>query len=127
MTISEIKNLTKFLTDEEAEKIKQEIKDKENVLKIQNMDEEEIGQVLNTLFAILVIEKTLELEIEGVEEIRADLEKELLEAYEIYDAYMIKYKKEEKKKKKNWLLNFLLLSDKVHSKKEYFLYTESFG
>lgn len=118
MTISEIKKLTKYLTDEEVDKIKNEIKSKESVLKSENLDEEEMIQVLNTLFAILVIERTLETEIEDIDDIRDELEKELLESYEIYDTYMAKYKKEEKKQKKNWLLNFLFLSDKIHSNKE---------
>lgn len=119
MTIKEIKDLTRFLTDEEVDKIKNEIKSKEDVLKSQDMDEKEMTQVLNTLFAILVIEKTLETEIEDIEEIREELEKELMESYEIYDAHMAKYKSEEKKKKKKrWLLDFLLLSDRVHTKKE---------
>lgn len=117
MTIKEIKDLTKFLTDEEVDKIKKEIKSKENVLKSENMEEEEMVQVLNTLFAILVIEKTLESEIEGIEDLRAELEQELLESYEIYDSHMLKYKKEEKKKKKRWLLDFLFLSDRIHSQK----------
>ena len=117
MTITEIKNLTKFLSEEEVEKIKQEIKNKEDVLKSGNLDEEELIQVLNTLFAILVIEKTLESEIEGVEEIREELEEELLEAYNTYDAYMVRYKKEDKKKKKRWLLDFLFLSENISSKK----------
>ena len=118
MTIKEIKDLTKFLTDEEVEKIKEEIKNKESVLKSENMDENEMGQVLNTLFAILVIEKTLESEIEGIEDIRAELEQELIESYEIYDSHMVKYKKEEKKKKKKWLLDFLFLSDRVNVQKK---------
>lgn len=118
MTITEIKNLTKFLSEEEVEKIKEEIKNKEDVLKSGNLDEEELIQVLNTLFAILVIEKTLESEIEGVEEIRAELEEELLEAYNTYDSYMGKYKKEDKKKKKRWLLDFLFLSENVRARKD---------
>ena len=119
MTIKEIKNLTKFLTDKELEKIKEEIKSKETILKKQDVEEEEMGQVLNTLFAILVIEKTLENEIEGIEEIRAELEQELLEAYEIYDNHMAKYKKEEKKKKKkNWLLDFLFMSEEMQNRKD---------
>ena len=77
MTISEIKNLTKFLTDNDIQKIKEEIKSKETVLKSGNLEEEEIIQVLNTLFSILVIEKTLELEIEDIEEIRDELQDEL--------------------------------------------------
>lgn len=118
MTISEIKDLTKFLSEEEVEKIKKEIKSKEEILKSGKLDEEEMIQVLNTLFAILVIEKTLESEIEGVEEIREELEAELLEAYNIYDSYMDKSKSEEKKKKKRRLLDFLFLSDNIHSKRE---------
>ena len=119
MSISEIKDLTKFLTEEEVEKIKSEIKSKETILKSGNLDEEEMIQVLNTLFAILVIEKTLESEIEGVEDIREELEQELLEAYNIYDSYMEKTKKEEKKKKKKrFLLDFLFLSENIKSKKD---------
>lgn len=118
MTINEIKGLTKFLNDDDVENIKKQIKDKEAVLKSGKLDEEEMVQVLNSLFAILVIEKTLESQIEDVEEIRDQLENELLEAYEVYDSYMVKYKKEEKKKKKNWLLQFLSLSDAIHDKKE---------
>ena len=119
MTIKEIKNLTKFLKDEDLDKIKEEIKSKESVLKTQDVPEEELGQVLNTLFAILVIEKTLETEIEGVEEIRAELEQELLEEYEVYDNHMAKYKKEEKKKKKkNWLLDFLFMSEEMKSRQD---------
>ena len=118
MTIGEIKNLTKFLNDDDVEKIKEEIKSKETILKNDNMDEEEMTQVLNTLFAIMVIEKALESEIDGVEEIRAELEAELMESYQIYDAHMLKYKKEEKKKKKNWLINFLFLSDRVNMQKK---------
>lgn len=118
MTISEIKGLTKFLSDDDVENIKKQIKDKETVLKSGDLDEEEMVQVLNSLFAILVIEKTLESQIEDVEEMRDQLENELLEAYEIYDSYMVKYKKEDKKKKKNWLLHFLSLSDAIHDKKE---------
>lgn len=118
MTINEIKGLTRFLSEEEVEKIKKQIKEKEDVLKGGNLDEEEMIQVLNTLFAVLVIEKTLESEIEGVEEIRDELEQELLECYEVYDAYLNKYKKEEKKKKKNWLLHFLGLSEDISKKKK---------
>lgn len=119
MTIKEIKNLTKFLTDEDLDKIKEEIKSKESILKTQDVPEEELGQVLNTLFAILVIEKTLEAEIEGVEEIRAELEQELLEEYEVYDNHMAKYKKEEKKKKKkNWLLDFLFMSEEMKARQD---------
>ena len=118
MTISEIKKLTKFLTDEEVDNIKEEIKSKESILKKEDMDEDELGQVLNTLFAILVIEKTLESEIEGIEEIREELEQELMESYQTYDSYMDKYKKEDKKKKKRWLLDFLFLSDRISSQKE---------
>ena len=118
MTVTEIKDLTKFLSDEEVEKIKEEIKSKENVLKNGSLDEEEMIQVLNTLFAILVIEKTLESEIEGVEEIRAELEAELIESYNLYDTYMSKYKKDDKKKKKRWLLDFLFLSENIRTKKD---------
>ena len=118
MTINEIKDLTKFLSEEEVEEIKKEIKSKEDVLKSGSLDEEEMIQVLNTFFAILVIEKALESEIEGVEEIRDDLEQELLEAYETYDSYMARYKKEDKKKKKRWLLDFLGLSENIRSKKD---------
>jgi len=118
MTISEIKDLTRFLSEEEVEKIKQEIKSKEQILKSGNIDEEEMIEVLNTLFAILVIEKTLESEIEDVEEIRDELEAELLESYNIYDAFMARVKKEDKKKKKRWLLNFLFLSDDIRNKKD---------
>ena len=119
MTIKEIKDLTKFLTDKELEKIKEEIKSKESILKTQDVEEEEMGQVLNTLFAILVIEKTLENEIEGIEDIRAELEQELLEAYEIYDNHMARYKKEDKKKKKkNWLLDFLFMSEEMKNRKD---------
>lgn len=118
MTIKEIKDLTKYLSDEDIEKIKQEIKSKEEILKEKNLNEEEFGQVVNTLFAILVIEKALELEIEGIEEIRDELEAELLESYHIYDKYMAMYKREKKKKKKNWLLNFLFLSDRIGSQKK---------
>jgi len=118
MTLNEIKDLTRFLSEEEVEKIKKEIKSKEDILKSGSLDEEEMIQVLNTFFAILVIEKTLEKEIEGVEEIRGELEEELLEAYNFYDSYMEKTKKDEKKKKKRNLLNFLFLSDHIHSRKE---------
>lgn len=118
MTIGEIKNLTKFLNDDDVEKIKEEIKSKETILKSDNMDEEEMTQVLNTLFAIMVIEKALESEIDGIEEIRAELEAELMESYQIYDAHMLKYKKEEKKKKKSWLINFLFLSDRIGAQKK---------
>lgn len=118
MTIDEIKGLTRFLSEEEVEQIKKQIKNKEDILKSGNLEEEEMIQVLNTLFAVLVIEKTLESEIEGVEEIRDELEQELLECYEVYDSYMIKYKKEEKKNKKNWLLHFLGLSEDISSKRK---------
>lgn len=119
MTIKEIKDLTKFLTDQEIEQIKEEIKSKEATLKAEKMEEEELTQVLNTLFSILVIEKTLENEIDGVEEIRDKLEKELLESYEVYDSHLATFKKGEKKKKKRWLLDFLFISDRVsgHKKK----------
>ena len=117
MTISEVKKLTRFLSEEEIDKIKEEIKSKEVVLTSEKMEEEEMTHVLNTLFAILVIEKTLENEIEDVEDIRAELEQELLEAYEIYDNHINKYKREEKKKKKRWLLDFLFLSDHIHDRK----------
>lgn len=117
MTISEIKSLTKFLTDEDVEKIKEEIKSKEKILKSGNLEEEELGNVLNSLFAILVIEKTLESQIDDVEEIRKELEDELLLAYQTYDEYILRYKKDEKKKKKHWLLNFLAFSDLIHDKK----------
>lgn len=118
MTIDEIKGLTKYLSEEEIEKIKEEMKSKENVLKSGKLDEEEMINVLNSFFAILVIEKILESEIEDVEDLRAELENELLEAYQVYDSYMIKYKKDDKKKKKNWLLRFLSLSDLIHDKKQ---------
>ena len=118
MTISEIKELTRFLSEEEIKKIKDEIKSKEDVLKNGNLDEEEMVQVLNTLFAVLVIEKTLESEIEGVEEIRDELEKELLECYNVYDSYMAKYRAQDKKKKKRWLLDFLVLSEDIRNKKK---------
>lgn len=118
MTISEIKDLAKYLSEEDVEKIKKEIKDKESTLKGGVLDEEEMIQVLNTLFAALVIEKALESEIEEVEEIRDQLEEELLECYEIYDTYMAKFRKEDKKKKKkNWLLAFLGLSEEITKKK----------
>lgn len=118
MTVSEIKGLVRFLSEEDVEQIKQQIKDKEDILKGGNLDEEEMIQVLNTLFAVLVIEKTLELEIEDVEEIRAELEQELLECYEIYDSYMEKYKKQDKKNKKKWLLHFLGLSEDMSNKRK---------
>ena len=119
MTIKEIKDLTKFLTDKELEKIKDVIKSKVSIFKTLDVEEEEMGQVLNTLFAILVIEKTLENEKEGIEDIRAELEQELLEAYEIYDNHMARYKKEEKKKKKkNWLLDFLFMSEEMKNRKD---------
>lgn len=117
MTIKEIKDLTRFLTDEEIEKIKEEIKSKEDILKKSDIDEEEYGRILNTLFAILVIEKTLESEIEGIEDIRSELEEELIESYQVYEVQMAKYKKEDKKKKKNWLLNFLFLNDRISAQK----------
>lgn len=117
MTISEIKDLAKLLNEEEVDKIKEEIRSKENILKGGNLDEGEMTEVLNTLFSILVIEKALETEIEGIEEMRADLEEELREAYEIYDTYMVEHKKQSKKKKKRWLLDFLFLSDKINNRR----------
>jgi len=118
MTVSEIKDLTKYLSQEDVEKIKQEIKNKEALLKSENLDEEELGMTFNTLFAILVIEKTLESEIEEIEDIRAELEEELMESYKTYDSFMVKFKKEDKKKKKNWLLKLLFLSDRIHTQKD---------
>lgn len=118
MTIKEIKDLTKFLTDEEVDKIKEEIKNKETTLKTENMEEEEMTKILNTLFAILVIEKTLENEIEDIENVRGELEQELLESYEMYDAHMALFKKREKKKKKRWLLDFLFIGDKISKQRK---------
>lgn len=119
MTINEIKNLTNYLSEEEVKEIKKEIKSKEDILKSGDIDEEELIQVLNTLFAILVIEKTLDSEIEDIENIKDELEEELLEAYQEYDDYMSRYKKDKKKKKKkNWLLHFLFLSDDIKNKKQ---------
>ena len=119
MTISEVKNLTKFLSEEDIDNIKKEIKSKEQILKGGKLDEGERTQVLNTLFAILVIEKTLELEIEEVENIRAELEAELTESYMIYDSYLEKSKADAKKKKKRrWLLDLLGISEDIRSKKE---------
>ena len=118
MTINEIKDLAKRLKEEDVEKIKEEIKSKESILKTNSLNEEELGEILNSLFSILVIEKAFEEEIEGVEEIRDDLEKELMDSYEQYDSYMLKFKKEGKKKKKKWLLNFLFLSDDIHNKRD---------
>lgn len=118
MTIDEIKGLVKFLTDEDIEEIKNQIKSKEKVLKEGKAEEEEMNKVLNALFAILVLEKTLELEIEDLDDIRQEIEEELLEAYQIYDSYMIKCKTEEKKKKKRWLLDFLFMSENIHAKKQ---------
>lgn len=118
MTVTEIKNLTKYLTDEEVEDIKKEIKSKETILKSGNLDEEELGQVLNTLFAILVIEKTLEQQVEDIEDIRAELEQELLEAYQTYDSYIERSKADEKKKKKRrWLLDLLGISENIKDRK----------
>ena len=118
MTVTEIKNLTKYLTDEEVEDIKKEIKSKENILKSGNLDEEELGQVLNTLFAILVIEKTLEQQVEDIENIRSELEQELLEAYQMYDSYIEKSKADEKKKKKRrWLFDLLGISENIRNRK----------
>ena len=118
MTVTEIKNLTKYLTDEEVEDIKKEIKSKETILKSGNLDEEELGQVLNTLFAILVIEKTLEQQVEEIEDIRAELEQELLEAYQTYDSYIERSKADEKKKKKRrWLLDLLGISENIRDRK----------
>ncbi len=117
MSINEIKDLTKFLSPEEIDKIKLEMKSKEDILKSGNLEEEEMTLVLNTLFAILVIEKALESEIEGVEEIRGELEQELLEAYNVYDTFMFKYQKEEKKKKKNWFLDLLGINRLIRDKK----------
>lgn len=118
MTVTEIKNLTKYLTDEEVEDIKKEIKSKENILKSGNLDEEELGQVLNTLFAILVIEKTLEQQVEEIENIRSELEQELLEAYQMYDSYIEKSKADEKKKKKRrWLFDLLGISENIRERK----------
>lgn len=118
MTINEIKGLTKYLSEEDVEKIKEEIKSKEDILKEGSLEEEELIQVLNTLFAILVIEKTLETDLEDVEEIRDELETELLESYQIYDSYMSEYQRDKKKKKKGWLSKFLFLSEGIHAKKE---------
>ncbi len=119
MTIGEIKDLTRFLSEEEVEDIKKQIKDKENILKGGNLEEEDMVHVLNSLFAILVIEKTLESNIEEVEELRGQLEGELTEMYMVYDSYLAKFKQEDKKKKKrNWLLDFLFMSENIRSKKE---------
>ena len=118
MSISEIKELTKYLTEEEVEKIKQEIKDKESTLKGGNLDEQEMIQVLNTLFAVLVIEKALQSEMEGIEEIKDELQAELLECYEVYDTYMAKFRNQDKKKKKKrWLLSFFGLSEDISKRK----------
>ncbi len=120
MTINEIKELTKYLSEEEIEKIKEEIKSKETILKSGNISDEELVNVLNSFFSILVIEKTLEKEIDEVEDIRAELEEELVASYNMYDQYMAQYKGEDKKKKKkkNWLLNFFALSEDIRGKKE---------
>ena len=121
MTINEIKDLAQKLKDADVERIKAEIKSKESILKNNDLDEEELGEVLNTLFSILVIEQAFEDEIEGVEEMRAELEQELMESYEKYDKHMAKYKKEkkeEKKKKRRWLLDFFALSEDIRNKKE---------
>lgn len=122
MTINEIKELAQKLKDADVERIKAEIKSKESILKNNDLDEEELGEVLNTLFSILVIEQAFEDEVEGVEDIRAELEQELMESYEKYDKHMAKYKKEKKeekkKKKKRWLLDFFALSEDIRNKKE---------
>lgn len=122
MTINEIKELAQKLKDADVERIKAEIKSKESILKNNDLDEEELGEVLNTLFSILVIEQAFEDEVEGVEDMRAELEQELMESYEKYDKHMAKYKKEKKeekkKKKKRWLLDFFALSEDIRNKKE---------
>lgn len=121
MTINEIKELAQKLKDADVEKIKAEIKSKESILKNNDLDEEELGEVLNTLFSILVIEQAFEDEVEGIEDMRAELEQELMESYEKYDKHMAKYKKEkkeEKKKKRRWLLDFFALSEDIRNKKE---------
>lgn len=122
MTINEIKELAKKLKDADIERIKEEIKSKEAILKNNDLDEEELGEVLNNLFAILVIEQAFEDEVEGVEEMRAELEQDLMDAYENYDKHMAKYKKdkkeEKKKKKRRWLLDFFALSEDIRKKKE---------
>ena len=118
MTVTEIKNLTKYLTDEDIEDIKKEIKNKENILKQGNLDEEELGKVLNTLFSVLVIEKTLEQQIDEIEDIRTELEQELLEAYQTYDSYIERSKADAKRKKKRrWLLDLLSISDNIRDRK----------
>lgn len=119
MTITEIKNLTKYLSEKDVNDIKEEIKSKETIIKSGNLGEEETMTVLNTLFAILVIEKALESEIEEVEGIRSELEEQLLEAYKIYDAYIERSKKDKKeKKKRRWLLHLLGLSEDIKNKKK---------
>ena len=118
MTIDDIKKLTKFLNDEDIEEIKKQIKSKEKILKEGKLEEEEMNKVLNTLFSILVLEKSLESEIEDIDELRKEIEEELMEAYQIYDSYMAKCKAEDKKKKKKWLLDFLRMSERIHSKKD---------
>ena len=80
MTINEIKELAQKLKDADVEKIKAEIKSKESILKNNDLDEEELGEVLNTLFSILVIEQAFEDEVEGIEDMRAELEQELMES-----------------------------------------------
>ena len=107
-----------MLTEEQVEEIKKEIKNKEDVLKSGNLDEEELGEVLNTLFSILVIEKTLEQQVEGIEEIRSELEAELLEAYQTYDSYIERSKIDAKqKKKRRWILDLLGISENIREKK----------
>jgi len=118
MKIKEIKKLNKYLKEEQVEEIKKEIKNKEDVLKSGNLDEEELGEVLNTLFSILVIEKTLEQQVEGIEEIRSELEAELLEAYQTYDSYIERSKIDAKqKKKRRWILDLLGISENIREKK----------
>lgn len=107
MTVCEIRNLTKYLNQQIAEEIKSKLQKEEMLLINSDYEEEEKIQILNTLYAILVLEKLLECEQEEIEESRLELEQELIESYEIYNLHKNKRKKEKKKKRlmELWLLN----------------------
>ena len=119
MTYNEIINIAKRLDDETKERIDQEVAERLEILKLGDLNEEQMESMEECLYMSLVIQEYLDGEYELIDEERAFLLEEMAELYGEYNDLLLKAKLEEKvSKKKRLALELMRIREKLFKYKD---------
>ena len=119
MTYNEIINIASRLDKETKKKIDKEVEERLEILKLGELDQEDIERMEECLYMSLVIQEYLDGEYELIEEERQFLLSEMEELYGDYNDLLLKAKLEEKVgKKKRMALELMKIREQLFNYKD---------